>query len=151
MTARASRSDLRQIRLDAGAIRRLPEQVQQAAEILAAYVAGLDQGHREAGRAARPGAGWPRQIPPTDPADVPRRGPARPADARQEMEDRSAGQLAAEQAAVEAGDVENSICAILSEIDVPDDDAQPGGQPGSPEIVLVWGADSYRRLSDLLR
>ena len=148
MTANASRSDLQQIRLEAGAIRRLPEPVQQAAEILAAYVAGLDQGRREGPRPRGAGAGWPRPIPPTDPVDVPNRGAARPVAARQELEDRSRGQLAAEQASVAAGDVENSICAILSEIDIPDGD-HPGGPTASPEIALVWGTDCYRRLSDL--
>jgi hypothetical protein len=113
-------------------------------------VAGLDQGRREEGRSRRARAERPRQIPPTDPADVPNRGTAQPAAARQDLEDRSKGQLAAEQAAVVASDVEYSLCGVLSEIDIPDA-AYPGGLTASPEIALVWGTDCYQRLSDLLK
>jgi hypothetical protein len=151
MTARASQSDLQLIRLDGDAIRNLPDPVRHAAEIIAAYVAGLDRGLNAA---ARPGQSRPDRlpIPPTDPADVPGLGAAAPAAVRQKLDERADSRLADVRSTIAAGDSDPtaSLCMSIVEIPVP---GEPEARTPSaaPEILLVWGADTYRRFSDQQR
>jgi hypothetical protein len=143
MIARVNRSDLQLIRLDGNAVRHLPEEVRHAAEVLAAYVAGLEQGRRHLDLPRQQSRSNLRQTPPTDPADVPGRGgDGTPSEVRRQLEELAGTQHADDQASVRrsGSGVESSICTIISGVDV----------AATPEVVLIWGVDAYRQAADKL-
>ena len=142
MPATASElSQLKLIRSDGDAVRQFPEEVRRAAELLAAYIAGFDQGLQRAAPAAEP---VPAQPPATDPGNLPGGGGT---PAASEIEALAETQLAAETVAAggPGGGVKSGACRPVAVFG----SYSPDASPPSPEIVLVWGRDCYQTLMKL--
>jgi hypothetical protein len=146
MTANASQSDLHLLRLDREGIEALPEEVRRAAQLLTAYIAGLDRGLREAA-ATGPGPDKPGEAPATDPDDLPGQGGAA---ARDELEKQAGQAFADDQATARAAGagVESGICTPISGIPV---GVPQSARTGSPDILIIWGDGCYQQISGQAR
>lgn len=143
MTADANQSDLQMIRIDGDSLGRFPAEVRHAAEVLVAFVAGLDQGLREAEVLRLPRPPRPRVIPPTDRDDL----PGRPG-ARQGLEDLAEEAQAADEVAVGSpgGGAESGVCKPILGGPIRSFTQDP--PPEAPEMVLVWGTGCYQNFLD---
>jgi hypothetical protein len=136
MTVNSKLSDVQILRLDGESAGYLPVEVQRAAEVLAAYVAGMDRGRQEAGTVA--------SLPPTDPADL----PGVP-DLRDELTARDRAKQIEDLRVADAADEGNGeeIGACKPIMGRSGGGAARARTPATPEIVLVWGPDCYRQLT----
>jgi hypothetical protein len=157
MAANVDLSGLQFIRLDQDSLRYLPEQIRQAAEVIAAFVAGLDQGQREAEVGKSPEQRkldeerrlkLMKKVEPDDVHDaVAAEAVAAP---RAELTGHAEQNLVTDRvsAATSAAWAETNICVPISGIRIVG--GPVGGAGPAAEIVVAWGTGLHQKLRELL-